>query len=40
MIAVLSGIVPGPPGNIQPEPTAIAGTDDAIELQSLELRSC
>ncbi len=37
-IEALVGIAPGPPGNIQAEPTVIAETDNAIDLQSLELR--
>lgn len=37
-IAALVGIAPGPPGNIQPEPTVLGEKDERIELQSLELR--
>lgn len=36
-IAALVGIAPGPPGNIQAEPTVIAETDDFIDLKNLEL---
>jgi len=37
-IARVVAIAPGPPGNIQAEPRISAETDDAIELQSLELK--
>ncbi|MCW5772236.1 MAG: alpha/beta fold hydrolase [Rhodospirillaceae bacterium] len=37
-IAKLVAIAPGPPGNIQAEPTVLSENDRHIELQSLELR--
>lgn len=37
-ISRVVAIAPGPPGNIQAQPRILSETDDAIELQALELR--
>ncbi|MEV0074285.1 alpha/beta fold hydrolase [Amycolatopsis sp. NPDC050768] len=37
-IAALVALAPGPPGNIQPEPTVLDETEDDVEIQGLALR--